>query len=142
MDARDGPITPEDSLHELSVATEIYRAARRAMEPHGPGRLDEARVAVGELSALEPELLEYAWEALTAGTPDAGSKLHVEWRPATQTCAQCGEIAERDGTLWLRLCPRCGGPLKVEGGTELDLLQVSFTPDEPNGKDAGREAQS
>ena len=128
---RDGgaadPTLPEDILHELGVATEIYRAARKAMEAHGPGRLEVVKVAVGELSAVEPELLKFGWEALTSGTPDAASQLDVEWHPARQTCAQCGEIPDRIAGSWIPICPRCGAPLKVEGGTELDLLQVTFT---------------
>jgi len=99
------------------------------MEPHGPGRLEEVRVAVGELSAVEPELLRFAWEAVTAGGTDAGSRLEIDWRPARQTCAQCGEVPVHETGGWLRVCPRCGAPLRIEGGTELDILQVSFTPD-------------
>ncbi|MEJ2580589.1 MAG: hypothetical protein P8127_02960 [Acidobacteriota bacterium] len=40
--------------------------------------------------------------------------------------ANCGEIGERAEGSWLRLCPRCGFPLQVSGGGELDVLQVSF----------------
>lgn len=87
-------------------------------------------MAVGELSAVEPELLQFAWQAVTTGTPDEGSRLEVEWRPARQTCLKCGEVAERGAGSWLRLCPRCESPLRVEGGDELDILHLSFTPDD------------
>ncbi len=46
-------------MHELSVATELYRACRTELEARGGGRLSEARIAVGELSAVEPELLRF-----------------------------------------------------------------------------------
>jgi hydrogenase nickel incorporation protein HypA/HybF len=99
------------------------------MEPHGPGRLEEVRVAVGELSAVEPELLKFAWEAVTAGGRDAAARLEIDWRVSRQNCEACGEIQERPAGSWLPLCPRCGGPLAIEGGRELDILQISFTPD-------------
>jgi len=117
-------------LHELSLATEIYKTARATVDARGPGRLDFVRVAIGELSAVEPELLVYAWEAVVADGPDAGARLEVEWHPARQTCPACGETAEREIGSWLRLCPKCGQPVRVEGGDELDLLQLAYTPAE------------
>ena len=116
-------------MHEFSLVTEIYRACRATIEQHGAGRLEEARLAVGELSAVEPDLLTFAWEAVTHGTPDEGSRLVVEWRPVKQLCGRCGEVAERAQGSWLRLCPRCEGPLTLEGGQELDILDITFTRD-------------
>ena len=116
-------------MHELSLATEIYRTARAAVDARGPGRLDSVKVAIGELAAVEPELLVYAWEAVVSGGPDAGAKLEVEWHPAQQVCATCGKVAERLEGAWMRLCPTCGAPVHVEGGDELDVLQLSYTPD-------------
>ena len=56
----------------------------------------------------------------------------VDFRPAKQTCAACGVIPERAAGTWLRLCPRCQGPLGIEGGDELDVLNVTFEePDAP-----------
>ncbi len=99
------------------------------MEPHGPGRIEVVRVAVGELSAVEPELLVFAWQGVTAGGLDETSRLEVEWRPARQACVACGEVPERPAGSWLRVCPRCAGPLRIEGGDELEILNLSFTPD-------------
>lgn len=115
-------------MHELSIANAVYRIGRDAA---GDGKLTWVSVAVGELSAVEPELLRFAWEAVTAGTPDAGARLDVDWRPARQLCAACGEVAERAPGSWLRLCPRCQDPLRVEGGDELLVLKVGYeTADE------------
>jgi len=116
-------------LHELSIAQEIYRTSRAAVAAHGPGRLQRVTVAVGELTAIEPELLTFAWEALIGAGPDAGSVLEVEWRPARQFCGGCGIEKPRAEGSWLRACPDCGRPLEVTGGQELDVLQVVFLPD-------------
>jgi hydrogenase nickel incorporation protein HypA/HybF len=114
-------------MHEMSIATEIYRLSREAMEEGGGVRLESVAVAVGDRTGVEPELLSFAWEALTTGTGDAGATLEVEWHPARQLCENCGEVAERAPGSWLRLCPRCEGVLRLEGGDQLDLLRVSFT---------------
>jgi len=122
-------------MHEMGIATEIYRACRARMEGRGAGRLERVKVAVGELSAVEPDLLRFAWEALLQGEPDEGAALEIEWRPARQSCPDCGEVDARSPGAWLPLCPQCSKPLRIHGGNELDLLQYSFTPAETPAED-------
>jgi Zn finger protein HypA/HybF involved in hydrogenase expression len=114
----------------MGIAIEVYRACKAAVEHLGPGKIDEARVAVGELAAVEPDLLVFAWQAVTADGPDREAKLEVQWCPARQFCAECNESKQRSEGSWLRICPDCGQILKVDGGDELDLLEVSFTTDD------------
>ena len=113
-------------MHELGIAMEIHRSCRAAGDAREAGRLEKVTVAIGELSAVEPELLRFAWEALMENGPDAGAQLEIDFRPCRQLCADCGEIEERTAGTWLRLCPRCEEPLSVEGGNELDILQCAF----------------
>jgi len=113
-------------MHEMGIAIEIHSACRAAVSEHGPGHILRARVAVGELSAVEPDLLRFAWEAVTADGPDAESQLDVIWCPAHQQCPACEKDVERSEGSWLRLCGECGGPLMVDGGDELDVLEVVF----------------
>jgi hydrogenase nickel incorporation protein HypA/HybF len=117
-------------VHELSIAQEILAASHRAVAEHGRGRLERVQVAVGELTALEPDLLRFAWEAVTADSPDAGCAIEIEWRRAHQHCPRCAREIERPVRGWLPVCPRCGEALRVEGGQELDLLQVTFASDD------------
>jgi len=114
----------------MGIAIEVYRACRETIEQHGGGVLKGARLAVGELSAVEPELLVFAWEAVVCEGSDAGAKLEVVWCPADQRCTNCGEVKERAEGSWLKLCPDCGMPLQVSGGDELDVLDLSFEPEE------------
>ncbi len=117
-------------MHETGIAAEVRRIARAAVSGRGPGKIAVVRLAVGDLAAVEPELLSHAWDALVAGTEDDGSVLEVDWRPARQTCAACGDVPERAPGTWLKLCPRCGGVLRVTGGDDLDVLQVVFEEDD------------
>jgi len=114
-------------MHELSIAMEIHRSGREELVRRGGGRLLEVRVAIGELSAVEPDLLEFAWQAVIAGGPDADARLLVDWHPVRQHCADCGDVAERQPGSWLRLCPICSAPLQLEGGRELDLVSLGFS---------------
>ena len=114
-------------MHEVGIAAEIYRISREAA---GAGaRLQGVVVAVGELSAVEPDLLEFAWQAVVSGSRDEAVPLTIEWRFARQSCARCGVVSERAEGSWLKPCPRCGDPLSVTGGDDLDVLRVSFEPE-------------
>lgn len=114
-------------MHEMSLAAEMYRVCRAQLQGRD-ARIERVVVAVGELSAVEPDLLRYAWDALVVGTSDEGAKLDIEWHRARQSCETCGEIREHVGGSWLKLCPRCERPLRIEGGQELDVMRLSFVP--------------
>ena len=116
----------------MGIALEVYRTCRETVESNGGGRLERVRLAVGELSAVEPELLVYAWEAVVAETSDAAAELEVVWHRANQHCSVCDEAKERSEGSWLRVCPDCGMPLQVDGGDELDILDLTFESDQPD----------
>ena len=116
----------------MGIALEVYRTSRETVEEHGGGRLQRVRLAVGELSAVEPDLLVYAWEAVVAEGPDVDAELVIQWCTAIQHCAQCDEDKDRSEGSWMRLCADCGMPLEVTGGDELDVIDLSFETDEPS----------
>ena len=117
-------------MHEMGIALEVHRQCREAVAEYGPGRIDRVHLAIGELSAVEPELLAYAWEAVVIDTPDVGAELDIRWCPARQSCSKCGEIEDRAEGSWLRLCPSCSLPLVVEGGDELDIESIQYLSDD------------
>jgi Zn finger protein HypA/HybF involved in hydrogenase expression len=117
----------------MGIALEVYQTCRDTISEHGGGRLQSVRLAVGELSAVEPELLVYAWEAVVADGSDAGAELQIQWCPATQFCAGCNQDKKRSEGSWMRLCPDCGLPLEVTGGSELDIVDLSFDPEHAGG---------
>lgn len=121
-------------MHELGLAEDVLRAC--AAKLPAAAHLERVRLAVGELAAVEPDLLRFAWTAVTEGGPHAGAVLEIEWRPARQVCEACGDVPERASGSWLRLCPRCARPLRVDGGQELDVLELAYDAPEPEGSPA------
>jgi Zn finger protein HypA/HybF involved in hydrogenase expression len=91
---------------------------------------------IGELAAVEPDLLKFAWEAATTDGPHAGAILDVLWCSAVQRCAHCGEEKRRSEGSWLRICPDCGMPLEVSGGDQLDVIDVTLVADDQGHDDA------
>jgi hydrogenase nickel incorporation protein HypA/HybF len=119
-----------DHMHEMGIALEIYRHCREQAREHNASRIEAVRVAVGELSTIEPELLKFAWEAVVAEGPDQKSALDVVWRPCSQVCTGCGQSAGRAEGSWLRVCDQCGSPLDVSGGLELDIVEITLEIEE------------
>jgi Zn finger protein HypA/HybF involved in hydrogenase expression len=115
----------------MEVAAEIYRIARGSADDRCGGPLDSVTVAIGDLVAVDPDLLESSWKATVEGTADAGARLIVDWRAAKQVCLQCGEIRERVPGIWLRLCPHCEQPLAVSGGDEREVRTIAFSDTPP-----------
>jgi hydrogenase nickel incorporation protein HypA/HybF len=115
-------------MHELGIASEIRRQCLALLPDAGQARIERVRVRVGELSAVEPDLLRYAWEAVIAGGAHAGAALEVEWCPARQCCAACHTEVARARGEWHERCPSCGRTLSVEGGQELELVEFACAP--------------
>lgn len=116
-------------MHELSIAQALLEVCERELAGRGGGVLESVRVAIGELSSVEPDLLRFAWEALLQDTRHDGAGIEIRFVLARQVCGACGDVPERQPGSWLRICPRCALPLRVEGGDELDLLSMTLSQD-------------
>jgi len=114
-------------MHETGIAVEILHGALRAMqEKNGgmPTQLLRVKVAVGELSSINPEALRQAWQVVVSKSPHESAKLEVKWCPVFRKCPSCDTVHTNESGL--QNCPDCHGPLAVEGGKELDLESVEF----------------
>ncbi len=111
-----------DRVHEFSIAEALAAQVRR----HAPtaGRVQEVEIRVGALRGLEPEALRMCWDAVTFGTPIAGSTLRIDSLPWTITCGSCART-------WTSAVPfvdcECGNTAPApSGGDELDLVAMTI----------------
>lgn len=114
-------------MHELSIAHAIVRTVVDALpEPEaGPGRITSVRVAVGALSGVVPQALQFAYDAAAEGTPLADAALQIDQMPVVIDCPTCGR-QDLAGTTDFH-CPSCKTLCgNVVGGKELQVLDVSF----------------
>lgn len=121
-------------MHELGLATDILTMCEDSLALHGRGRIERVRLIIGDLAAVEPDLLCFAWEALTSQGPHAGSRLEIEWRPARQVCPVCRAEKTRPSGGWWPLCPDCGAVLAIEGGDELEIVDIQACLEEANSR--------
>jgi len=123
-------------MHEISVAESILESAVRLIPESA--RLETVCVSVGELSTIEPDLLRFAWEALTGNTPHDRANLEIQWCEARQYCPRCDRAYDRPSSSWMPACPRCSQPLEIQGGYELDLLKIAYLEGRPSSKEDRR----
>jgi len=104
------------TLHEFASRHEIYRVCRESMRVHAPARLMRVRVAVGELSAVEPDLLSFAWVAIVGEGPRHGAALEIDWRPGRQYCRRAARTSGQGEGAGCASAWTCGAPLEIDGG--------------------------
>jgi hydrogenase nickel incorporation protein HypA/HybF len=102
----------------LSVALEQAQKA-------GARRLLVIRLRIGALSGVVPEALEFAFEALAAGTMAEQAKMVIENVPARFWCGDCAREFEA-GELFSE-CPHCGKPsAELRAGREMEVASLEI----------------
>jgi hydrogenase nickel incorporation protein HypA/HybF len=107
-------------MHEYSIMQSALNQALEEARRAGAVRVHQIRLRVGVLSGVVPEALQFAFEALTAGTPAEGATLAIDDVPARFWCAPCGR--EFVSANLYSECPDCGTPSnELRAGRELEL---------------------
>ncbi len=112
-------------MHELGIASTIIEAVKSEAEKHAGARPCRVCVRIGELAAVDPESLRFAFDVLTRDTALADLILEIQTCPLRYRCSGCGELFS--AKEFLSVCPRCGGAQTVcVGGDELDLAYLEI----------------
>jgi hydrogenase nickel incorporation protein HypA/HybF len=110
-------------MHELSIMQSALNQALDQARQAGAARILEIRLRIGALSGVVPEALEFAFEALTDGTPAEGGRLTIEHVPARFWCATCHREFAADHLF--TECPDCHTPSgTLRSGRELELASM------------------
>jgi hydrogenase nickel incorporation protein HypA/HybF len=115
-------------MHELSIAQNIMEIVLK----HVPDevRIRSIKVAVGRLSGVIPESLEFCFGSVIDDTPLDGAQLEIERIPVKARCSTCNEMFTKDDDT-VYICPACGSTdLEFITGTELKVVEVAIAEDE------------
>jgi hydrogenase nickel incorporation protein HypA/HybF len=96
-------------MHELAIAQQIVEIACEGRA----GRVTRIVVAIGKLSAVLPDALQFCFEAATLETPAEGSRLDIIEVPGRARCRSCGTTFELERPFGRCVC-EC---------TDLDWIQ-------------------
>jgi len=113
-------------MHELSIVSSIVDSVIAALAPYPGARVQEVRLRVGALSAIDEESLQFCYGIATDETALAGSKLVVKRIPVVVYCIQCKQNVELASVQSFR-CPRCGELAgEVLQGRELEIEEIEI----------------
>jgi hydrogenase nickel incorporation protein HypA/HybF len=108
-------------MHELSLAGSVLAIARRAVPPGAA--LRSVRVVVGPMRAVDPDAMQFAWQAVTARDGAERVRLELDLRPWTLRCPECG--SEWDNARIDCACAACGSNRAFPpGGDELQVASI------------------
>ena len=116
-------------MHELSIVMSIVDSARKQVAEHDATRVEYIGLEFGTLAGIEPEALEFAWEAAVPDTVLAGAERHIHYVQARAKCAGCGN--EFDIQQLFEPCPLCGEYFSdLLQGQELKIKSMTLVRDD------------
>ncbi|MBI2431616.1 MAG: hydrogenase maturation nickel metallochaperone HypA [Candidatus Hydrogenedentes bacterium] len=118
-------------MHELSLVKSILEEAVRLAEAEGAERISGIVLQVGALRQVVPELMKFAFEAASQGTPAEGASFEWKVVPALVLCDNCETLYSPSSWVWD--CPACGmlkGSLQAGDELVLETVELAGVPAE------------
>jgi hydrogenase nickel incorporation protein HypA/HybF len=110
-------------VHELSVAETIIDTVLGEIERKQLPPVQTIAVQVGALSAVDPEALQFAFEAIRVDTPLAATALEIESVPVCGQCNDCQRPFSVEDLVFA--CPFCqSGRIQLTQGEELHIAYL------------------
>ncbi len=110
-------------MHEYSIVEALMGRVESEARTRRAISVGRIRVALGELSGVDPELLSKAYEVFREKTLCETADLEIRTVPARWACPSCG-LPLAPGEI-LR-CPSCQIPARLEAGDEIVLEQIEM----------------
>jgi len=118
-------------VHEFGLVSGIIDAVNKeATDAHATAVLD-VYLEIGEMTEAVEEALQFAFEALSAGTLCEGAVLHVEMVAPRSRCLDCEHEFAHD--RYHRACPCCDSfATELIAGREMAItsIEVDIPEDE------------
>jgi len=111
-------------MHEYSLVQSLVERVEAEARKRGALSVHKLTVRIGELSGVDPELFQTAYDTFREGTLCARAPLLLERVAATWSCPRCGARIPRGEPLH---CGACDVPARLdEGGDALMLNGIEM----------------
>jgi hydrogenase nickel incorporation protein HypA/HybF len=112
-------------MHELAIAESVLEIVERTARTSGGERVAAVWLEIGALSHVQPEALQFCFDAVTRGSLAAGARLDIATIPGTAWCMPCGETVPL--AAFGEACPHCGSyQLAVSQGDEMRVKEIEI----------------
>lgn len=110
-------------MHEVSLTRNLVEIAEDHARSSGYDKILSVSVAVGELSGVVAEAMEFCFETVTRGTLLEDGELIIQRIPGRKSCLDCRHQFAADNMTFQ--CPACGSYLlDTVQGDELKILEM------------------
>jgi hydrogenase nickel incorporation protein HypA/HybF len=110
-------------MHEMSLMEALVNLAEEEARKAEAKRISVVRLAVGELSQVDPEALRFCFDAVARGSMCEGAQFDLITVPGAGWCLDCGKevaVSQRFGP-----CPDCQGfRVQMTRGDDFRLLEL------------------
>ena len=114
-------------MHEYSLVQALVERVEAEAARRSALAVHRLCVRIGELSGVDPELFQTAYDTFREGTVCASADLSIRRVPASWSCPRCGRRVERGAAL---RCPECAEPARLDdGGDALTLDSIELEVD-------------
>jgi len=112
-------------MHETAIARQIVGIVEETLRSHPNAKCKTVHVRIGELTAVIPESLTFAYEAITADTLLSDSRLAIESLPVRAECKSClKQFGVEDFEF---RCPHCQSQeIEIRQGKELHIEKLEL----------------
>ena len=110
-------------MHEYSIVQALVARVEGEARARGATAVHRLSIRVGELSGVEPGLLETAYQTFRARTICQAAALDLQIVAARWACPGCGRAIGRGHLL---RCPTCALPARLEQGDEIVLDRIEM----------------
>lgn len=102
----------------MSLAENVLQLIEDAAKREGFTKVKTVSLEIGRLAVVEPEALDFCFEAVTRGSIAEGAALEIVDIPGGGWCKRCQAQVEVTDTI--AQCPQCEGfDVVVNRGTEM-----------------------
>jgi hydrogenase nickel incorporation protein HypA/HybF len=114
-------------MHETMIAQSLLAAIAHEAAKLPNAKPVRAKISCGKLYAINEEVLCFAFEAASKGTPCEGIRIEVEYIPLQAVCKKCDKTFELNIEQIEQRCTYCGSDdYDVLPDAPLTLEQVQF----------------
>ncbi|GAA5214375.1 hydrogenase maturation nickel metallochaperone HypA [Corallincola platygyrae] len=115
-------------MHELTLCRQLCETLEAWAKSSSVVKIRQINLRIGCLTCVEPDALEFCFEAVAHSPLLQGAKLAIERAPAQAHCRNCGN--NYTVTNWMDFCPQCESELRDLSETE-ELIIKSVQTDGP-----------
>jgi hydrogenase nickel incorporation protein HypA/HybF len=112
-------------MHELALAESMLEIVERAASHADAARVTAVRLEIGALSHVQPDALQFCFDAVTRGTLAERARLEIVTTPGRAWCMPCGETVPLSALG--QPCPVCGSyQLSVTDGEAMRVKDIEI----------------